>query len=120
MTAMTNDLSERVRGKTIRFSWTGGPTQGTTQEHLFHQDGTVEWHSVESDRKAAPKKSGAPPERVPYTAADVTDDVCMVSYLSHSGYTLTVVLNFPAEAIVGVASNEKNWFPVRGSFELMD
>ena len=24
MTAVTNDLSERVRGKTIRFSWTGG------------------------------------------------------------------------------------------------
>ena len=44
----------------------------------------------------------------------------MVSYLSHSGYTLTVVLNCPAESIVRVASHEKNWFPVRGSFELMD
>ena len=31
-----------VRGKTIRFSWTDGPTKGETQEHVFHDDGSVE------------------------------------------------------------------------------
>ena len=40
-------LSDQINGKTIRLSWTDGPTKGTTQEHVFHKDGTVEWHSIE-------------------------------------------------------------------------
>lgn len=48
----TSKLSNQVSGKTIRLSWTDGPTKGTTQEHLFHKDGTVEWHSIEKDSKA--------------------------------------------------------------------
>ena len=36
-------LSDQVCGKTIRLSWADDPTKGTTQEHVFHKDGTVEW-----------------------------------------------------------------------------
>ena len=36
----------RVRGRTIRFTWTDGPTAGKTHEHRFHHDGTVEWRAV--------------------------------------------------------------------------
>lgn len=114
------DISERVRGKTIRFIWSEGPTKGTAQEHLFHADGTVEWHRVEGDEAAPTKPSGGMAERVPYAAMDISNDVSMVSYLARSGYTLTVVLHFTQETIAGIASNEKNWFPVQGRFELMD
>ena len=121
----TSKLSNQVSGKTIRLSWTDGPTKGTTQEHLFHKDGTVEWHSVEKDGKAkaatgggdakAAKKSDKPP----YAAMKVTDDICVVSYLSQSGYTLTVVLNFLDKSTVAIASHEKDWLPAHGTFEVM-
>ena len=34
-------LSDQVSGKTIRLTWTDGPTKGTTQEHVFHKDGRL-------------------------------------------------------------------------------
>jgi hypothetical protein len=111
-------LSPRVRGKTVRLAWTEGPTKGATHEHVFHRDGTVEWHSVGADGKAQPGANE--PERVKYSSDDITDDVCMVSYLASSGYTLTVVLRFDDGSVTGVASNAESWFPVKGRFEIAD
>lgn len=117
--------ANEVRGKTIRLSWTDGPTKGTTQEHIFHPDGTVEWHSVgnagesgkSSDKSA--KKPGGSPEKPKYASEKLSDEVSLVSYLSESGYTLTVALNFDTGKTVGVASNDKNWMPVHGRFEVV-
>ena len=109
-----------VRGKTIRLTWTEGPTKGSTYEHVFHQDGTVEWRDADHPPKSAPKP-GAPAERVPYAAFEVTPKVFAVSYLSTtSGFTLTVVLDFATGAMVGIASGAKDWFPIRGTFEMVD
>jgi hypothetical protein len=47
----------------------------------------------------------------------VAQNAYAVSYLSASGYTLTVVLNFDDHRLVGFASSDKQWFPVKGSFE---
>ena len=109
-------ISARVRGKTIRLSWTEGPTTGTTQEHVFHENGTVDWRPVEN---GVVGKAGKASERPAYAGIDVTKDACLISYLSRSGYTLTVVLNCSDGSTVGVASNEKIWLPVRGRFEVM-
>ncbi len=114
--------STKVTGKTIRLSWTEGPTKGTTQAHHFFADGTVEWHSEEGDKQkprasAENKEPNKQPERPEYMAADIGKEACLVSYLSSSGYTLTVALNFGDGTTVGVASNEKTWVPVRGTFE---
>jgi hypothetical protein len=46
------DRAEAIRGKTVRLTWTEGPTRGMTHEHVFHQDGTVEWWS---DSPPAPR-----------------------------------------------------------------
>ena len=108
--------SARVRGRTMRFAWTDGPTQGKTHEHVFHHDGTVEWHAV--GLKAMDDKPGAH-ERPEYFAADVGDEACFVSYLSRSGFTLSLVLNFVRGTIVGVASNARQWMPVRGHLEIV-
>ena len=120
----TEKISDQVRGKTIRLTWTEGPTKGTAQEHIFFTDGTVEWHSVDEPKKAQAttgntKKSKSKPERPKYAAFAVGDDVCMVSYRSTSGYTLTVTMWFKDSSLVGIASNDKTWFPVRGKFEAM-
>jgi hypothetical protein len=118
------NASEQVRGKTIRLSWIDGPTKGTTQEHAFHKDGTVEWKSVAQpghDKEVpAADDTAKKSEQRQYAAARITDDVCMVSYLSESGYTLTSALNFADHSIVAIASNENNWIPAQGTFEIMN
>jgi MoaF N-terminal domain len=127
MTTKTNSskLSDQVCGKTIRLSWADGPTKGTTQEHVFHKDGTVEWHSIETAGKAKPAaesggtKADKKPEKPHYAGVKITKDICLISYLSQSGYTLTVVLNFADGSTVAIASNEKDWLPAHGSFEVM-
>lgn len=104
--------TEEIRGKTIRFVWKGGPTEGTTHEHVFHEDGTVEWRDVKEPQKDGPAK-----ERPKYAAIRVEDGIYLVSYLAGSGYTLTVVLNERDKSLVGFASGAKEWFPVQGTFE---
>jgi hypothetical protein len=101
-----------IRGKTIRLTWTEGPTKGSTHEHVFHEDGTVEWHDPQSKPPSAKEKPK-------YAAIRVADDVYVVSYLAGSGYTLTVVLNFREHRMAGFASSSKDWHPVQGTFEVM-
>ena len=48
-----------------------------------------------------------------YGAFKAAEDVYAVSYLSAAGYTLTVVLNLKNQQLVGFASGEKMWEPVR-------
>ena len=102
---------DRIRGKTITFTWTDGPTKGESHEHIFHDDGSVEY------RKVGDAKAGKFTREKRYGAVKVTDDIYAVSYLGSSGYTLTVVLNFRDHAVVGFASGAKDWFPVKGKFE---
>jgi MoaF N-terminal domain len=104
------ERADAIRGKTIRLKWSEGPTKGKTHEHVFHEDGTVEWH----------EPGGAPPkERPEYGATKVADEIYVVSYLAGSGFTLTVVLNFRNRSVVGFASGAKDWFPVRGTLEVV-
>jgi len=109
-------ISKRVAGTTMRFTWTGGPTQGKAHDHQFGEDGQVEWRSAAA-QEAQPAVGEF--ERARYAAIDVSDDVCLVSYLAKSGYTLTIALNFDDGVICGVASNEKTWTPVQGAFEVL-
>ena len=104
-----------VRGKTIRFTWLDGPTKGNVHEHVFHPDGTVEWHDAGGSKPG----SGGKAERPPYAAVEVADDVCAVSYLAPSGFTLTVVLNFKTGRLVGFASGAKEWYPIGGTFDVV-
>jgi hypothetical protein len=119
---VASKISDQVRGKSIRMTWSGGPTKGTAHDHLFHADGTVEWHEVDSDTKAKTfqhDKAAAKDDRPACSAVKITDNVCLISYLSKSGYTLTVALNFKDGTSVGAASNETTWFPVKGTFEVL-
>ena len=56
---------------------------------------------------------------MPYTAMEAAPDVYAVSYLSKAGYTLTVVLDFKSQRMVGVASGGTTWTPVQGRFEVV-
>jgi hypothetical protein len=109
-----------IRGATLRWTWTNGPTSGKTYEHVFHEDGTVEWREVGGQASAAPaRKEGriAKEEPVSYAAVEVRPDIFAISYRAKSGFTLTVVLDDASGDIVGFASNSDSWFPVRGTSE---
>jgi hypothetical protein len=111
-----------ICGRTIQFRWTEGPTKGTTHEHVFSEDGTVEWRDTTPGKERAtgtPQKSVPSKENPEYAALRVADDIYAVSYLAPSGYTLTVVLNFQDRKLVGFASSAKEWYPVQGTFEIV-
>jgi len=110
-----------VRGKTMRWVWTEGPTKGKTYEHTFHENGTVDWRDADAEQKPVDMPGKTPKtERVEYGAVKISDDVSLVSYLSDSGFTLTVALNFDDNTMAGFASSAKDWYPVRGTFEVVD
>jgi hypothetical protein len=111
-----------IRGKTIQFRWTDGPTKGTTHEHVFHEDGTVEWRDAERsepEAAAAGASPRRPPDKPAYAAIKVAEQTYIVSYLASSGYTLTVVLNFRDHQLIGFASGAKEWYPLRGTFDVV-
>ncbi len=110
------ERAEAIQGKTLRLVWTDGPTRGTRYDHVFHPDGTVEWHDAGNP---AESRATSAPERPAYAAMRAADDVYAISYLAPSGYTLTIVLNFRDRTMVGFASSATEWHPVRGSFEVV-
>jgi hypothetical protein len=124
-----SDANQSLAGRTIRWTFDDGPTAGTTFEHTFSTDGTVTWRDVSA--KKAPAKSaetksgngksgnGKDPEGVPYASFEVAPDVHLVSYLSDSGYTLTVTVNLETLQCSGVASNAEEWYPSTGTVEVV-
>jgi hypothetical protein len=114
----------------MRFAWTEGPTTGKTYEHSFREDGTVDFHEVTPgagtvrQEVGGRQESGTAPNAkkkpIEYGAFRVTDDVFIVSYLSNEGYTLTVALNFDDSSMAGFASGAKEWFPLKGTFTVIE
>jgi hypothetical protein len=100
-----------LAGKTLRFSFEDGPMAGKTFEHLFGLDGGVTYRQSDSQGGGTTEKK--------YEAASIGQDVCAVSYLGSSGYTLTVVLDYRTHRLVAFSSNEKTHLMQRGTFEEM-
>ena len=101
-----------LRGKTVRWTVTDGPMVGTPFEHTFHDDGGVTWRYDGKDEGASAKEQR-------YAAMQVSKDVITVSYLAASGHTLTVVLNLATGRMFGFASNNTEWHPLTGTFEMV-
>jgi hypothetical protein len=116
---------DRIRGTTLRWTFSEGPQAGKTYEHAFHQDGTVSYRTVEEHPAdvspgVASRADSPAGERPPYAAYPVSATVALVSYRADSGFTLTVALNYATHEMVGVASNSAQWFPARGTFAEID
>jgi hypothetical protein len=117
--------SDPLRGKTIQWTYDDGPMAGKRFEHTFGNDGTVTWRETERGTKPpanGKQKAGKPvtEAKAKYEVAAINDDVCAVSYLSKSGFTLTSVLDFASGTVVSFASNEKELVPQRGMFEVAE
>ena len=118
--------SQSLAGQTLRWKFADGPTAGTVYEHTFREDGTVVWRDVSPEKegagakgekgagKGAPSEALAKPEGPEYASFEVAPSTHLVSYLSDSGYTLTVALNLDTQRCYGIASNEDEWYPLEG------
>jgi hypothetical protein len=112
-------LPHSLAGRTLRFRFNDGPTAGTVYEHTFKPDGTVVFHAVGEAQKpptGKDDKQAKMPAPIPYASSEVATGWHFVSYLSpDSGYTLTVLVNTADGVLHGVASNEKEWYPMTGT-----
>jgi hypothetical protein len=102
--------TDPIRGKTIRWTFIDGPMAKRTFEHTFDEAGTVTYRAIDGN-------GGKPGSAQKYEAAEVGTDVWAVSYLSPSGYTLTVVLDYRTSRLVAFASNEKELTVQKGTFD---
>jgi molybdenum cofactor biosynthesis MoaF-like protein len=108
--------SDPIRGSTIRWSYSDGPTKGTEFEHVFAKDGTVTYRALNKESKS--ENGQARTEKPSYEVANVGPDVWAVSYLAPSGFTLTTILDLDNGKLVSFASNEKQLFVQHGTFEI--
>jgi hypothetical protein len=109
------ESSRTLAGRTLQWKFVDGPTADKVYEHTFHRDGTVVFHEVKGGGPA-PKSSKEGPR---YASFEVAPATHLVSYLSDSGFTLTVAVNLDTRRVYGIASNEKQWFPLTGTLESM-
>jgi hypothetical protein len=110
----TSGIPESLVGSTVRWSFSEGPTKGSIYEHTFNRDGSVEYREVTEG-----KDKGKGTREKQCAVEKISPNVHVISYLSSSGYTLTVVLNFDDMSAHSYASNEKGWFPAKGTFEVI-
>jgi hypothetical protein len=103
-----------IKGQTVRWKWTEGPTAGSTYDHTFEKDGSVVFREVK-----AGVAQGKGTRVKQYGSFEVAPNVELVSYLEERGFTLTVAMNYDTGKMYGFASNDKQWFPVAGTFEFV-
>ena len=121
--ANVTDQSSPVAGRTFKWTFDDGPTSGKTYEHMFSPDGTVVWREVDTSGNAASAaekktdagKSNGKTHATKYASYEVAPNTFLVSYLSESGYTLSVVMNLDTMRIYGIASNTQEWYPLTGT-----
>ena len=104
-----------LAGRTQRWRFSEGPTAGKTYEHTFYTDGTVSWREIGDTGKEKTSAEKRPTTR--YAAFEVAPGLHLVSYLSESGYTLTVLVNTNNGQLHGFASSAKEWYPLTGTLE---
>lgn len=109
------EVSKSLAGMTLRWRFDEGPTAGTTYEHTFRLDGRVVWRDV--SKKDSKSEKGADAAGAKYASFEIAPAAHLVSYLADSGYTLTVALNFETQKCFGIASNQKEWYPLTGTLE---
>jgi hypothetical protein len=106
-------VTNSVTGHSLRFKFVDGPMAGKAFDHTFSRNGNVTFREVGGDPNAKPGSADQ------YQVASLGQDVHAVSYLTGTGNTLTVILDYKSLKLVAFASNEKSLLMQQGSFELL-
>jgi hypothetical protein len=113
--SLTETQPLSLAGRTQRWTFHDGPTAGKTYEHTFYPDGTVSFREAGGAAPAKPAREQGPDIR--YASFEVAPGLHLVSYLSHSGYTLTVLVDTNDYRLHGFASSGTEWFPLTGTLD---
>jgi hypothetical protein len=100
-----------ITGHSLRWKFADGPMAGRSFDHTFSRNGAVAFREVDNGSNAI---AGSADQ---YHVAAAGRDVYAVSYLSSSGHTLTVVLDFNTLKLVAFASNATSLIMQQGTFE---
>jgi len=103
-------MKDPIRGNTIRWKFSDGPTANKSFEHEFRADGSLSYRMEGSDKAMTEER---------YEATRINDNVFAVSYLASSGWTLTSILDFESGKVTAFASNDKSLIVQHGTFELV-
>ncbi len=106
-------VANPITGHSLRWKFTDGPMAGKSFDHTFSRNGNVMFREVGSDPNAKPGSADQ------YHVVTVCQDVYAVSYLTQSGNTLTVVIDYKTLRLVAFASNDKSLTILQGTFELL-
>ena len=106
-----------LAGRVFRWTFADGPTAAKTYEHTFDADGTVTFKEVGGG--AAPSDGAGEMPAANYASFEIATNIHLVSYLSSHGYTLTVAMDLDSKKLHGFASNDKEWYPLEGTVEVV-
>jgi hypothetical protein len=106
-------VASPITGHSLRFKFNDGPMAGKAFDHTFSRNGNVSFREVGSDPN---EKAGNAQQ---YYVASIGQDVHAISYLSGSGHTLTVILDYKAMKLIAFGSNETSLIMQQGTFELL-
>src|SRR5205823_12163440 len=90
-------MIESLTGKTLRWTFADGPVAGKTYEHTFNADGSVAYRSVDGN------VPGTPTREKLFATDRINDHVFVISYITVSGNTLTVLINFLDHSMIHLA-----------------
>lgn len=93
-------------GKTITLEWTKGDK--AIYEVVLLDETKVHWKAIEGYEK------GQEATEKEYNLEKVSENIYLLSWLEAVGYTITVTLNFNDNTVVGIISNDKEWYPKTG------
>ena len=97
---------DSILGRTLRFKFSDGPMAKTSIDHTFDREGGVSWTIGGKSTKARACKTEA-----------IRKDFRVISYLSDSGHTLTLILDFDNGTLLAISSNEAELGLSHGIFE---
>jgi hypothetical protein len=106
---MATAKSENLLGKTLRFKFKDGAMAGKSFDHVFRDDGTVEW-GTEGGKKT---KAGDA------ALVRIGGDDFVASYLGAKGFTLTAAFDVGSGKLVAFASDGKSWSKQQGTMEVV-
>jgi hypothetical protein len=113
-------MADLMAGRVFRWTFSDGPTANKTYEHVFNADGTVAFTEVGGDNAANAANAAAQTgPGIKYASFQIGPNTYLVSYLSTHGYTLTVAMNLDSKQLHGFASNDKEWYPLKGTVEVV-
>lgn len=97
------------QGTTLKYVWTEGAFKDGEYQVDLLEGGKLRWEGL----AGAEKGDSAVEES--YFTTKLADDVYLLSWLEGIGYTVSLMVDVKAKEVTGIASNNEEHYPLKGS-----